>query len=146
MKAALLSLSADTAIFFFFSSASDLIFLPPGLSSSTTSCSRIASARARGGTLASVRSTARLASLAIELRQRLGVVGVGHDLEPQPRGVVLQHGGELGGEPRLGAVGIADRKHQRLGIPQPDPAAPDRRDGQDQCQRSTNSRICRGCS
>ena len=38
-----------------------LIFLLPGLISSSTSCSRIAIARARGGTLASVRSTARSA-------------------------------------------------------------------------------------
>ena len=45
----------------FFSSASDLIFLLPGLIRSSTSCSRMASARARGGTLASVRSTARSA-------------------------------------------------------------------------------------
>ena len=44
-----MSSSAKTAIFFFFSSASDLIFLLPGLISSTTSCSSIASARARGG-------------------------------------------------------------------------------------------------
>ncbi len=45
----------------FLSSASDLIFLLPGLISSTRSCLRMASARARGGTLASVRSTARSA-------------------------------------------------------------------------------------
>ena len=47
----------------FLQSASDLIFLPPGPISSSTSCSRMASARARGGTLASVRSTARSARL-----------------------------------------------------------------------------------
>jgi hypothetical protein len=62
-KAVLLSPSASTAIFFFLSSASDLIFLLPGLISSTRSCSRTASARARGGTLTSVRTTARSACL-----------------------------------------------------------------------------------
>ena len=63
-KATLLSPSPSTAILFvFFKSASDLIFLLPGPISSSTSCSRIASARARGGTLASVRSIARSASL-----------------------------------------------------------------------------------
>ena len=36
-KVTLLSLSASTAIFFFFRSAMVLIFLPPGLSSSITS-------------------------------------------------------------------------------------------------------------
>ncbi len=60
---ALLSPSAHTAIFLiFFRSSNDLIFLLPGLSSSTTSCSRIAIARARGGILESVRSTVRSAS------------------------------------------------------------------------------------
>ena len=72
--------------------------------------------------------------LAVELRERLGVVAVGHDLEPQPRGIVLQHGGEPGGEARLEAVGLADGKDQRFRISQPGPAAPDRRGGQDQGQ------------
>ena len=62
-RAALFSLSAITAIFFFFRSATVLIFLSPGLSISSTSWSRIATARAREGTLASVRRIARLASL-----------------------------------------------------------------------------------
>ena len=62
-SAALLSLSAMIAIFFFFRSAMVLIFLPAGLISRNTSCSRIATARARGGILASVRNIARLASL-----------------------------------------------------------------------------------
>ena len=34
----------------------------------------------------------------------------------QPRVGVLEHGGELGGEPGLRAVGIADRENQRFGI------------------------------
>ena len=72
--------------------------------------------------------------LAVELRQRLGIVAVGHDLEPQPRGIVLQHRRQPGGEARLGAVGLADGKHQRLGISQPGPAAPHRGGGQDQGQ------------
>jgi hypothetical protein len=63
-KATLLSPSPSTAIFFvFFKSASDLIFLLPGPIRSSTSCSRMASARGRGGTLASVRNTARSACL-----------------------------------------------------------------------------------
>ena len=62
-RATLLSLSAITAIFFFFSSAMVLIFLPPGLISRNRSRSRIAIERARGGILASVRRIARLASL-----------------------------------------------------------------------------------
>ena len=76
-KAAPLSLSAMTAIFFFFSSASDLIFLPPGLISSNTSCSRIASARARGGILASVRSIARSASLRSNCASALALSALG---------------------------------------------------------------------
>ena len=54
---------------------------------------------------------------AVELGQRLRVVGIGNDLEPQFRIVVLEHGGELGGEAGLEAVGIADSEHQRFGIP-----------------------------
>ena len=62
-KEALLSPSAQTAIFLtFFRSSKDLIFLAPGLSSSTTSCSRIAIARARGGIFESVRNTIKSAS------------------------------------------------------------------------------------
>ena len=68
---------------------------------------------------------------AIECRERPGSVGVGHDLELQPRGIVLQHGSKSCGEARLRPVGIGNRKHKRLGIPQPDPAAPDGRRGQD---------------
>ena len=61
-KARLPSPSGSTAIFFLRRSARDLIFRPPGLIRSSTSCSSTASARARGGTLASVRSTVRSAS------------------------------------------------------------------------------------
>ena len=72
--------------------------------------------------------------LAVELRQRLCIVAVGHDLEPQPRGIVLQHRRQPGREARLGAIGLADGKHQRLGIAQPGPAAPHHGGGQDQGQ------------
>ena len=72
--------------------------------------------------------------LAVELRQCLCIVAVGHDLEPQPRGIVLQHRRQPGGEARLGAVGLADGKHQRLRIAQPGPAAPHHGGGQDQGQ------------
>ena len=71
---------------------------------------------------------------AVELRERLGVVAVRHDLELQPRGIVLQHGGKPGGEARFGAVGFADGKYQCFGIAQPGPAAPNRCGGQDQGQ------------
>src|SRR3569832_54026 len=60
-KARLLPLVIN-ATFFFFSSASDLIFLSPGLINISTSCSRIAIERARGGIFASDRNTARSAS------------------------------------------------------------------------------------
>ena len=82
----------------------------------------------------------KIGVLAVELRERLGVVAVGHDLELQPRGIVLQHGGKLGGEARLGAVGLADRKDQCFGITQPGPAAPHRCGGQDQGQDRQTAR------
>src|ERR1700676_180368 len=72
--------------------------------------------------------------LAVELRERLGIVAIGYDLEPQPRSVVLQQRGKLGGETRLGAVGLADGKDQRFGISQPYSAPPPRRSGQNQRQ------------
>ena len=72
--------------------------------------------------------------LAVELRERLRIVAVGRDLEPQPRGIILQHRRQPGGEARLGAVGLADGKHQRLRIAQPGPAAPYHGGGQDQGQ------------
>ena len=72
--------------------------------------------------------------LAVELRQRLCIVAVGHDLEPQPRGIAFQHRRQPGGEARLGAAGLADGKHQRLGIAQPGPATPHHGGGQDQGQ------------
>ena len=131
----LLSPSASTAIFFFRSSASDLIFLLPGLISSSTSCSSIgqrAGARRDLGVGAQHR---KVGLPAIERGERLGAVGVGHDLETQPRVVVLEHRGEPGGETGLQAVAVADGEDQRFGIPQPDAAAPcDGRDRQDQCQ------------
>ena len=71
---------------------------------------------------------------AVELRERLCIVAVGHDLEPQPRGIILQHRRQPGGEARFGAIGLADGKHQRLGIAQPGPAAPHHDGGQDQGQ------------
>jgi hypothetical protein len=81
----LLSFSARTAIFF--NSASDLIFLLPGLSSSATSCSRMAMARARAGRRnAPVRPEHReIGLLAVELRQCLGAVGCVDDLDAKPR-------------------------------------------------------------
>ena len=84
-----LSASATTAIFFFFSSASDLIFLPGGLNSNTTSCSRIAMARARGGILASVRSTARSACLRSNWVSALALSGLATILRCSRELVVL---------------------------------------------------------
>ena len=72
--------------------------------------------------------------LAVELLERLCIVAVGHDLEPQPRRIVLQHGREPGREARFGTIGFADGKDQRFGIAQPDPAGPHRRRRQDQGQ------------
>jgi len=71
---------------------------------------------------------------AIELRQRLGIVGIERDLQAQPRRSVLEHSGELGGDARLIAVGVADGERQRLGIAQPNATARDRRNRQDQGQ------------
>ena len=76
MKVAPLSASATSATFLFFSSASDLIFLPAGLITNTTSFSRTAMARARGGTLASVRSTARSACLRSNCASALALSGL----------------------------------------------------------------------
>ena len=70
--------------------------------------------------------------LAVELCERLCIVAAGHDLQPQPRRIILQERCKPGGETRLGAVGLADGKDQRLGIAKPDPAAPHRGGGQDQ--------------
>ena len=131
---ALFSLSASTAIFFFFRSATVLIFLSPGLSSSNDVVIEDRDGAGAGRDLGVGAQDRKIGLPAVELRERLGVVAVGHDLEPQPRGIVLQQRGELGGEPRLGAVGLADGKDQRLGIAQPGPAAPHRGGGQDQGQ------------
>jgi hypothetical protein len=76
----------------------------------------------------------KIGFLAVELRQRLCIVAVGYDLEPQPRGIILQHRRQPGGEARLGAVGFADGKHQRLRIAHPGPATPYHGGGQDQGQ------------
>ncbi len=140
MKVAPLSASATSATLRFFSSASDLTFLPAGLTSNTTSCSRIAMARARGGTLASVRSTARSACLPSNCASALALSGLADDLEVQPRIAGLEQGGELGGEPGLRAVGVADREHQCFGI-QPDPGAPHRRDRQNHRQRGKKQHL-----
>ena len=64
---------------------------------------------------------------AIERRERPGTIGVGHDLEAQPRRVGLEYCGKLGGETGLKAVGVPDGEDQRFGIFQPDAAAPNRR-------------------
>ena len=126
------------------SSASDLIFLSPGLISSTRSCSRIASARARGGTLASVRSTARSACLRSNAASALALSALVTILMRSRELLFFSTAASLVGETRLLAVGVADGEHQRLGIPQPEPAAPDddhRR--QEQCQQRRNSNTCR---
>src|SRR5258705_9775445 len=47
---------------------------------------------------------------------------------------VVENAVKLFGKARFNAVGIAGGEHQAFGIPQPDPAAPNRRDGQDQGQ------------
>ena len=127
--------------FRFFRSASDLIFLLPGLISSSTSCSSIASARARGGTLVSVRSTARSACLRSNSASALALSRTGDDLETQPRIGVLEHGRELGGKTGFHAVAIADGEDQRLGIPQPDAATPYGRDRQDHGQRDKQQHL-----
>ena len=73
--------------------------------------------------------------LAVELRERLGIVGIERDLQAQPRGGVLENRGELGGKHRLIALGVANSDGQRLGVSQPDAAASHRRNGQDQGQQ-----------
>jgi hypothetical protein len=97
--------------------------------------------RARGRDLGVGAQDRKVGVLAVELRERLGVVAVRHDLEPQPRGIGLQYGGKPGGEARLGTVGFADGKDQRFGVSQPGPAAPDRCGGQDQGQNG-EQQIC----
>ena len=131
----------STAIFFFFSSATVLIFLPPGADQQHHVVFEDRDRAGAGRHLGVGAQHREIGFLAVELRQRLGVVAVGDDLELQPRGIVLQHGREPGGEARLGAIGFADGKHQRLGIAQPDPAAPHHGGGQDQGQEE-NSKIC----
>jgi hypothetical protein len=79
---------------------------------------------------------------AIELRQRLGIVGIERDLQAQPRRTVLEHSGELGGDGRLIAVGVADGERQRLGIAQPNATARDRRNVRIRVS-SANSSTCR---
>jgi hypothetical protein len=78
---------------------------------------------------------------AIELRERLGAVGVGHDLETQPRRTVLEQRGKLGGKTGVKAVGVSDGEDQRFGIPHPGATAPNRRDSEDQCQRSKQQHL-----
>ena len=78
---------------------------------------------------------------AIERRERPGTIGVGHDLEAQPRRVGLEYGGKLGGETGLKAVGVPDGEDQRFGILQPDAAAPNRRNRQNQCQRGKQQHL-----
>ncbi len=79
--------------------------------------------------------------LAVELRERLCIVAVGHDLESQPGGIVLQDRRQPGGKARLWAVGLADGKHQRFGIAQPGPAAPYHGGGQDQGQHGKQQNL-----
>src|SRR4051812_38867312 len=118
------SLSARTATFFFFSSASDLIFLfPPEQQHEIVLEDR---ERARPQRHLGVGAQHReVGLLAVELGDRLDVVGVVDDLDPEARGVVLQDASELGCELRLVAVGGADRKGQRLRIVHQHAAAPD---------------------
>ncbi len=95
-----------------------------------------------GGTLASVRRTARLACLRSNCVSALALSPLVHDLEPQARGVVLQHGGEPGRRSSAsGPLGVADGKDQRLRISQPGPAAPHRGEPSAIRVSTTNSRI-----
>ena len=71
---------------------------------------------------------------AIELRERLGIVCVVDDLDPETRGIVLQQCGELGANSASSLLGVADGKGQRLRIVQPGAAAPDGGERQQQGQ------------
>ena len=133
-NATLLSLSASTAIFFFFRSAMRLDLLAGGADQQHHVVLEDGDGAGARRDFRVGAQDGKVGLPAVELRERLGVVAVGHDLELQPRGIVLQDGGKPGGEARLEAVGLADRKDQRLGISQPGPAAPHRRGGQDQGQ------------
>jgi hypothetical protein len=138
-----LSPSAKTAIFFFFSSASDLIFAARADQQQHVMLQD--GKRADAGRDLRIGAQYRKIGLsAIELRERAGAVDVGHDLETEPRGAVLEHRGKLGGKTGVKAVGVSDGEDQRFGMPQPGATAPYRRDSEIMSVRQTAVPAC-GC-
>ena len=77
----------------------------------------------------------------IERRQRLVVVRVVDDLDPQCRAVVGDDGRELGRKTRLDLIGAADRKCQDRGLLEPGANAPYREPCQDDRRNHKQPRL-----
>src|SRR6476620_4427786 len=130
-KFAPLSPSASTAIFFLRNSSDRLDLLAAGAEQQHHVMIE-AGTRARVRRDLGVGTQHRQVGLfAVDLRKRLGAVRIGHDLEIKPRPVVFENSAETLRKARVGAGCIANCKHQRVGIFQPDPAAPNSRNGKD---------------
>jgi hypothetical protein len=97
-------------------------------------CSTLSPRSTIGGTLASVRSTARSACLRSNCASALALSALVTILRRSQRRTVLEHRGKLGGKTGVKAVGVSDGEDQRFGIPHPSATTPNRRDGEDQCQ------------